>query len=231
MGCTPAVVRDLIHSGRLSATRVGNQWFIDAGELSRPGPASGPVGRQLSQRLCWALLGQLEGREISSTLHREERARLQRYLNQPEERLWRRLRNRAVERKLSVSSATAERLCSDRRWVEGGEAAAAHYLGQQRPYGVVTFYARASSEEEFYDTSLAVPDEQAPNVLLKLIEDRYWPFDIEMDRYVFGTVALLDCLEQAVRGIEAMNLWPPAPGILASGRRQHMFTPTKGAAT
>ena len=94
-----------------------------------------------------------------------------------------------------------------------------------------TLYARASLEEEFYDTSLAVPDEQAPNVLLKLVEDRYWPFEIEMDRYVFGTVALLDCLEQAVRGIEAMNLWPPAPGNFASGRRRHSFTPSKGAAT
>jgi len=214
VGCSPAIIRSLIRSGELPATRVGHQWFIEESSLERVSLRDSFSGRTLSQRLAWSLLADLEGRAFSFALHRQEQARLGKYGAQSHEQLCRRLRGRASFISLSATSSSITRLRSDPRWVIGGSDAVARYLNIDGLVETSTFYARKSLEEDFLDASLAVPDEFAPNLYLALVDDAYWPFDSEIDHYVWGSVAYLDCREQRVEGPQMALLWPPRTGNL-----------------
>lgn len=214
VGCTPAHIRGLIRSGELPAKRVGHQWFIDESLLDRVNLGGSYSGRTLSQHLSWSLLADLEGRAIIFSLHRQERARLAQYRAQPHDQLCHRLRGRALLIPMSASSASVARLRADARWVIGGSEAAARYAQFAEMSGTPTFYVRKSFEEDFLDASLAVRDEFAPNLYLALVADQYWPFDNEIDRYVWGSVAYLDCREQRLVAPQMELLWPPLTGIL-----------------
>jgi len=209
VGCSPATIRSLIRSGKLPATRVGHQWFIEESSLERVSLRDSFSGRTLSQRLAWSLLANLEGRALSLALHRQEQARLGQYRAQSHEQLCHRLRGRASRISLSATSSSITRLRSDPRWVIGGSDAVARYLNIDGFEGTSTFYVRKSLEEDFLDASLAVPDEFAPNLYVALVDDAYWPFDSEIDHYVWGSVAYLDCREQRLEGSKMALLWPP----------------------
>jgi len=218
VGCSPARIRSLVRSGELPASRVGGQWFIDEHSLDYFCDRIAYAGRVLSQRLAWSLLATLQGRSLPVPLHREERARLARYLSQPLEQLCHRLRGRAVVASLSATSAALTRMRADSRWVIGGAEAAARYVEFENPPERVSFYVRKSLEEDFLDVSLAVPDELSPNLYLLVVEDSYWPFDGEIDRFVWGSVAYLDCREQKLTAPRMGLLWPPPNDSLDGGR-------------
>lgn len=209
-GCNPAKVRELIRNGRLGAERVGNQWFIASLDVEQLRSIETPVGRPFSQRLCWGILGLLEGRLPKVVLHRQEQSRIRSYQKQPVEICRDRLRGRAAAMALSVSTPTLARLRQDKRWIIGGRDAARHHLGGFESGGLLTLYARASLKEDFLDSSLGVPDELDPNLLLRLIDDAVWPFENEIDHYAWGSVAWLDCHEQRINAEKLSDLWPPA---------------------
>ncbi len=214
LGCSPAHVRALIRSGALPATRIGHQWFVDEDSMRTTTLRETYSGRPLSQRLVWALLGDWEGRPQSRSLHRQERARLAEYATRDHAQLCHRLKGRASFRACSATSSAIRRLREDRRWVIGGGAAVAQYLEVGDLDGPATFYVPRSLEEAFLDASLAVPDAFQPNLYLGVIDDSCWPFDIEIDRHVWGSVAYLDCREQRIESPRLGVLWPPRAGNL-----------------
>lgn len=214
LGCSAAKVRAHVRSGHLEARRIGSQWVIDADALEEFQIAHVPVGRTFSSRIAWSLLVEFEGRTPLRGAHRQEAARVRSYREQPSEVLWNRLRGRATPRLLSVATATAGRMLADPRWVIGGVHAAMHHLGADGIDGIVTLYAPSSLEEEFFDASLAVPDPSAANLALMLVRDQDWPFDREIDRYAWGSIAFLDCREQGLCDAQLLHLWPPMNGNL-----------------
>lgn len=217
-GRSVGAIRELIRGGSVRAMRIGHQWVIAEEDLGAFACEQSWVGRPFSCRTSWAVLSDLEGRRVSGTIHREERSRVRRYRDLPPLTLCRRLRGRSVVRRLSVSSSKISSLREDARWAIGGTSALAHHLARNRTASVVTLYARTSNEEDFLDSSRAVPDDLEPNLLLHLVDDHSWPFDTAADRYVWPRVAFLDGLDQGLPEREMSSLWTNATDNLGENR-------------
>lgn len=71
-GLSEQRLRALVSSGRLPAVRVGRQWVVDEAALARHEPR---MGRPLSERSCWALLGLAAGHPSGLDPSERHRAR------------------------------------------------------------------------------------------------------------------------------------------------------------
>jgi excisionase family DNA binding protein len=189
LGVHPTQIRLLIRRGDLAGERIGSQWVISRVELDRFATRPHLAGRPFSQRIAWSLLAVLEGAVTPWTLTREEEARVRRYTERPLRDICLRLKGRARTERLSVGPGGIERLGDGQRWIRGA--------GPLQD-GCVVVYTSAGGVESFLEVTNAVADAAQPNLLLRSIEDRWWPFDalpggeqawpivIELDRYDAG---------------------------------------------
>jgi hypothetical protein len=191
-----------LQRGEVVGQRLGRRWLVPGGELERARLVLAPVGRPLGQRLSWALLALLEGRELPAGLAREERSRVRAHLRRPLEEIVPRLRGRARQVPLSVSAPVLERLASGGTGVVGG-ARALRLVGSSRAASL-DLYLEEGEYEHLLDTTLAVEDFAYPNLVVHLVEARYWPFQV--DEPIWQSAALLDLHESGALELEPLCL-------------------------
>jgi hypothetical protein len=111
----------MIQDGELAARRVGGRWLVDERELAR----RPRIGRPLSHRMAWAMIGALSG-EAPSGLGPSEvsrlNARVRRLRDEPDAvalvSSW--LRSRADLHRMRAPEAAVRELLADERFVRSG---------------------------------------------------------------------------------------------------------------
>jgi excisionase family DNA binding protein len=192
LGVHPTKVRLLLRRGDLAGERLGSQWVIPRSELDRYRQRTNLTGRLFSQRIAWSVIASLEGAPTPWTLAREERARVRDYANRPGPALAVRLGGRGRVERLSVAAGGLRRLDRSRRWARGA--------GPLRD-GRVVAYTTEGDLEAFLDLSNAVPDAEQPNLILRVVEDRWWPFpEASGGEAVWPTVLELDRTDAGEEG-------------------------------
>ena len=190
LGLDPSRVRLLTRKGDLTGVRLGGQWLIERSAVTAYLERVHDVGRPFSQRIAWSVLAALEGTTPPWELHREEQARIRDYVTRTPAALSQRLNGRARSERLSVGPNLFDRLESHPGWRRGGVGG--------RESAPTVIYARDGERESLVEHANAVVDREQPNLLLRLIEDRWWPFgDAERGTTVWSVVADLDRLEFA----------------------------------
>lgn len=137
LGVHASRVRALIAAGRLTATRAGEQWLIDADSVDRHADlmAAGATGRPFAARTAWAAAAMCDG--LSSGLNAAERYRLRNRLAHARDtstscqtvQRWLSLRAQAVHRYRIGASDAHDLLASGEVLPTGISAADAYGLG------------------------------------------------------------------------------------------------------
>jgi excisionase family DNA binding protein len=167
LGIHPTQIRLLIRRGDLAGERLGSQWVIPRGELERFAKRTTLAGRLFSERIAWTVIASLEGVATAWTLSREEQARVRSYAARPLGSLSIRLGGRGRIERLSVGPGGLERLDRGLSWIRGARAS------NSAP---VVAYTTEGDLEAFLEASNAVVDAAQPNLLLRVVSDRWWPF-------------------------------------------------------
>jgi excisionase family DNA binding protein len=168
LGLDRSRVRALIAAGRLPARRVGRDWFVGIGDVTRFQEAHRRPGRPLSPTRAWAVLEAAE-RSGRVDVPRSTAAHDPFWLVNL-------VRQRASVRRLHA----LERLVPDiaNNLVAGGEPAARQHgiaLRDSRP--TCDGYIQASEAGRIIDRFALVDASGADiNVLLRVIDDSMWPF-------------------------------------------------------
>jgi excisionase family DNA binding protein len=167
LGVHPTQIRLLVRRGDIAGERIGSQWLIPRSELDRFATRSNRVGRLFSQRISWSVIASLQHEGAPWTLTREERARVRSYAARPLRDLSGRLGGRGRTERLSVGPGGLERLAGGAEWVRGASS-----TGDGRSVA----YTTESDLEPFLEGSNAVVDTEQPNLILRVVADRWWPF-------------------------------------------------------
>jgi excisionase family DNA binding protein len=167
LGVHPTQVRLLARRGELRGERLGTQWVIPRTEIERYAARPNLAGRLFSQRIAWSVIASLEGVTPPWALTREERARVRNYAERPLRDLSARLGGRGGTERLSVGPGGLERLDGGPSWIRGATA---------RSEARTVAYTTESSLERFLEGSNAVSDTEQPNLILRVVADRWWPF-------------------------------------------------------
>jgi excisionase family DNA binding protein len=184
LGIHPTQVRLLVRRGDLAGERLGSQWVIARTGLDRYAKRTNLTGRLFSQRIAWSVIASLEGVATPWTLTREEQARVRSYAERAVGRLSLRLGGRGRVERLSVGPGGLERLDSGLRWIRGA--------GPLRD-GRVVAYTTEGDLDTFLEATNAVVDAEQPNLILRVVEDRWWPFPAESGgEAAWSTVLELD---------------------------------------
>jgi len=191
LGVHPTQIRLLVRRGDLAGERLGSQWVIRRSELARFATRPNLAGRLFSQRMAWSVIASLERVATPWALTREERARVRSYAERPLRNLAVRLGGRGRSERLSVGPGGLERLDGGPKWVRGAIS---------RSEGRSIAYTTESDLDAFLEGSNAVVDTEQPNLILRVVADRWWPFPsgsggevawstvLELDRYGAGEI-------------------------------------------
>jgi excisionase family DNA binding protein len=183
----PTRVRTLIRRGDLAGERIGSQWVIPRVELARYRRSAHRSGRPFSQRVAWALLASMEGVAQPWPLAREERARVHRYAARPLPELLQPLGGRAATTRLSLGPQGLSRVGPTTRWLRGGS---------QATRGRSVIYMPSTDLEGMIEASNAVSDSEQPNLIVRTVDERWWPFGASSGgAAVWTVVAALDRYE------------------------------------
>ena len=164
----------MLARGTISGQRVGRTWVIDRSALEPLRQHRATAGRPWRPESAWALLAVASGRE--TTLSPAQRSRARRRLDAGLEHLLVQLAVRATIRSFYSHPSTIPLLGTEPDVVPSGVSAAAHYR-----LDIV-----ATDQFEGYVSTTAVPalvsrfaldeDPRRPNVVLRVVDDRLWPF-------------------------------------------------------
>jgi excisionase family DNA binding protein len=189
LGVNESRVRVLISKGRLPAMRVGRDWFVGVGDLTRFQQAHRRAGRPLSPARAWDVL---KAAESSGRVELPRSAATR-------DAFWlvNLVRQRATVRRLHV----LDRLVPDvaHGLVAGGESAG-------RPLGIAPRdsrpscdgYITASQVDRVVDRFALVEATGAEiNVLMRVVDDAVWPFAENADT-VGPLVAAVDMLSDPI---------------------------------
>jgi excisionase family DNA binding protein len=191
LGIHPTQVRLLVRRGDLAGERLGSQWVIPRSELERFSTRKSLAGRLFSQRIAWSVVALLQREATPWTLTREEQARVRSYVERPLRDLSIRLGGRGRSERLSVGPGGLERLDGGPRWIRSATS---------RADGRSIAYTTESDLDAFLEGSNAVVDTEQPNLILRVVADRWWPFPpgsggalawstvLELDRYDAGEI-------------------------------------------
>lgn len=190
LGVSARRVRQMLADGVLDGERVGRAWIIEREQLRRVAEVRPEVGRPWSPASAWAVLALADGEEVD--LSPVDRSRARKRLAQGLDHLVARLAARCERRRFYAHPGVLDRLAGE--VVRAGISAAAHHGADLVIGEGAEGYVRASDVERLVD-KFALDDQAArPNVLLRIVEDAVWPFEVDR-RYAGQSVVGVDLLE------------------------------------
>lgn len=175
LGVTGRRVRQLLGHGVLVGCKVSGVWVVDVEDLERFRGRARGVGRPWSSVSVWALLSVADG--DGDGLSGSQRARASRRLEAGLERWLPRLGSRCVVHRFYGHPSALRSLGSEMGVVRSGVSAAGCYGAGLVGPSEFEGYVRVSDLETVVARSgLSGDATGCPNVVLRAVEDRVWPF-------------------------------------------------------
>lgn len=175
LGVSRRRVRQLLGSGVIAGQRVGYTWVVNSDALETSRRLRPGAGRPWNPESAWALLAVASGRH--AVLSPSQRSRARRRLDGGLTSHLARLGARATKRSFYGHPSTIPLLEADSDVVASGISAAAHY-----PLDIIAVdqfegYVPASYLPALVRRLALQEDTDRPNVTLRTVGDRLWPFN------------------------------------------------------
>ncbi|MXW61403.1 MAG: hypothetical protein F4003_06430 [Acidimicrobiaceae bacterium] len=192
LGVSDRRVRQMLANGHLRGERVGRSWVLDSRVVQQAAAGRRRRGRPWSEASSWQLLSVAAGvLQVEGSPSQLSRARARNLLGV--ERFADRLANRAVScRFFAHSSVLVEMMAGPDVVASGVSALAVHDVGlvvADQAEG----YVRASRFAELIDKYALDGSASRPNLLLRVVSDRNWPF-ADDQQHAPAVVVALDLL-------------------------------------
>ena len=185
-------VRQMLSNGTLTGQRVGRTWVVDRADLEPLRHRRPPVGRPWHPASAWALLAVASGREAA--LSASQRARARRRLESGLEHCLKRLAVRAKPRRYYAHPSVIGMLADAEGVVRSGVSAASHYQLDLAAVDEFEGYVRSSVVSDLVDRLALDRCAERPNVVLRVVEDEFWPFGSD-EEVAPAPVVAVDLLE------------------------------------
>lgn len=176
LGVHPSRVRALIAAGRLTATRAGDQWLVDADSVDRHADlvSAGATGRPFATRIAWAAAAMCDG--LSDGLAASERYRLRNRLARAADtpaicqtvQRWMSLRARAVRRYRVAARDVPDLLTAGGVLPTGISAADSYSLGLAAG-GAADAYVSTETAQRLVDDFYLIDSPQG-NLTLRILD-------------------------------------------------------------
>jgi hypothetical protein len=174
LGLSPGRVRAIAAHGQLSATKLGDRWFVERAAVERRRRNGAPEGRRFSPRNAWALL-LLASNEDVREIDPSVRSRLKRALRQEGlAKLAPRLVHRAESLSFSAHPGEIVHLVEDPEFVRSGISAAGEQDFGLIPGREADGYLQASALRGFAARHALEPAETDGNVRLRIVPKEAW---------------------------------------------------------
>lgn len=201
LGLSLRRVEAMIKDELLDATKIGGRWFVVSGSVKRRRSTENKSGRMLSPLNAWAVVNIASGNNdkrdpIIDKLSRWSRSHFRRRLaKEGLVSLAPRLRRRARARRFRADADDVANIRKEPGLVLAGVSAAADLGIDVIAPAVVEAYIRVDKLPRLVRKYYLAEDDQDPNVILHVIEERdIWPFPPGC-KMVSAVVAALDLLE------------------------------------
>ena len=192
LGVSSRRVRQMLCHGTLAGQRVGRTWVVDSADLELFRHQRPPVGRPWQPASAWALLAVASGR--GAALSASQRSRARRRLETGLEHFLGRLAARAEPRRYYAHPSVVGMLVAAADVVRSGVSAANHYQLDLVAMDEFEGYVRASVLTDLVDRLALDEHADRPNVVLRVVEDEFWPFGSD-EEVAPAPVVVVDLLE------------------------------------
>lgn len=174
LGVSPQRVRQLVQEGLIPARRISGRWVFDTEALSRR-VETRPVGRPMSARVAWGLIGLLESGtapDLDPAERSRLRARLRRKPQIGELAQW--CRNRSEVHWLAGHRSAPARLLRIGTAVPTGASGSGHDI---LDLGSVEVYLpEADAQRAIRELHLHPADQASANAVIRIPRAPHWPF-------------------------------------------------------
>lgn len=196
---TPRRVRQMLADGTLEGQRVGSVWVIDERALRFAAQRRRAAHRPWNPSSAWAVLALADGAEPACTPG--ERSRARRRLAGGLANLVGPLTSRAHSRRFNAHPSVIERLAARPGVVRtAASASAEHHLGLVGSWPLEA-YVRQGDLDGILDEEVMEERSERFNLLLRVVEDRLWPFGrgVEVAPRAVVAVDLLESEDERAR--------------------------------
>ena len=174
LGVSSRRVRQMLSHGTLAGQRVGRTWVVDRADLELFSNQRPRVGRPWQPASAWALLAVASGRTYA--LSPTQRSRARRRLEAGLEHFLERLAVRAEAVRYYAHPSVIGMLADAPGVVRSGVSAASHYQLDVVAVDEFEGYVRSSALADVVDRLALDEHAERPNVVLRVVEDEFWPF-------------------------------------------------------
>lgn len=192
LGVSRRRVRQMLARGTIRGQRVGRTWVIDSSALEplRNNPLT--AGRPWKPESAWALLAVACARD--SALSPSQRSRARRRLEAGLEHLLAQLAVRATVRSFYAHPSLLPLLGAESDVVSSGISVAAYYRLDIVATDQFEGYAPVSALPALASRFALDENHARPNVVLRVVADRLWPFE-SSDEVAPPAIVAVDLLE------------------------------------
>ena len=192
LGVSRRRVRQMLSRGTLAGQRVGRTWVVDRADLELFRYQRRPAGRPWQPTSAWALLAVASGRDAAFSASQRSRAR--RRLETGLEHFLGPLAARAEARRYYAHPSVIGILAAAAGVVRSGVSAANHFQLDLVVIDEFEGYVRASVLPDLLDRLALDQHAERPNVVLRVVEDEFWPFGSD-EEVAPAPVVAVDLLE------------------------------------
>ncbi len=192
LGVSDRRVRQMLADGELRGSRVGRAWLVERAALDEVLGRESVSGRPWRPGAAWALLALLAGSDVE--LSPVDRLRIGRRAEAGVVANLARLRVRAEERRFFGHPSVLGPLVESPDVVRSGVSAVGDHEVDLVVSGVAEGYVRATDVEALVERFALEEGAARWNVLLRVVDDEVWPFELEQ-RVASAVVVAVDLLD------------------------------------
>ena len=192
LGVSPRRAHQLVASGQLRGRRIGKSWVLDRFEVSRLARRRRRAGRPWKPASAWNVLALANGDELRASA--VDRSRAAQRLQHGLECLVDRLSSRALDHWFYAHPAVLPEIAAYPGVVAGGVSALSAHGVDLVAGDQAEAYVRDSQMHDLVSHFALDADSDRPNVRLRVIIDRDWPFH-HGQRVAAAPVVAVDLLD------------------------------------
>ena len=194
LGVSEQRVRVLVSNGGIPAEKLGGRWLIRSESLDDARSSHRRPGRPMDPCSAWGYLWLLSDRRPKG-LSPSSLSRLKYRRRMDAEELVAKVRKRGRREDFRAHPGVLDRLKNDHRFVLSGLSGLREHSVDLISGGEAEAYVKASDLDELADAYQLV-ESNRPNVRLRIVDDRCWPFEEGM-RIAPAPVVAVDLLESS----------------------------------